>query len=83
MSTPSNRQANIDKLFDDFIADSSKDESLDEMIDALDEVIYKALLEKLGFSDSNDEQKQLVRQKMSEYMINMEFNNPISFIRQN
>ena len=76
MSTLSDRQASIDKLFDDFIANSSEDESLDEMIEALDEVIYKALLEKLGFSDSNDEQKRLIRQKMSEYMISMEFNNP-------
>jgi hypothetical protein len=76
MSTPSNRQANIDKLFDDFIANSSEDESLDEMIEALDEVIYKAILEKFGYANSCDAQKKLVRQKMNEFMMNMDFNIP-------
>lgn len=76
MSTPENRQTNINKLFDDYISSPTEDESLDEMIEALDEVIYKALLEKLDLSDSSDEQKKRVRLRMSKYMISMDFNNP-------
>ena len=76
MSTPPDRQAPIDQYFDEFINNDPGEESLDEMIEALDAVIYKALLEKLGYTESGDEQKNLVRQKMNEYMINMDFNNP-------
>lgn len=76
MSTSPDRQAAIDKYFDDFLVGGSSDESLDEMIEALDEVIYRALLEKLGYSNSSSEQKSLVRRKMNEFMMKMDFNAP-------
>ena len=76
MSTLPSRQDAINKLFDDFKGNGHEDESLDEMIEALDDVIYKALLEKLGYSNSSEEQKKLVRQKMRDYMMNMDFNSP-------
>lgn len=59
MNTPPERQANIEQIFDDFIENAPENESLDEMIEALDDVIYKALLEKLGYSNSSIEQKNL------------------------
>jgi len=76
MTTPIERQLNIDKLFDDFLANESPNDSLDEVIEAFNEVVYNALLEKLGYANSSDEQKSLVRTKMSEYMMNMDFNSP-------
>ena len=76
MSTLPSRQDAINKLFDDFKGNGHEDESLDEMIEALDDVIYKALLEKLGYINSSDDQKALVRQKMRDYMMNMDFNSP-------
>jgi type VI protein secretion system component VasK len=76
MSTLPARQDAIDKLFNDFEENGHKDESLDEMFEAIEEVVYMALLEKLGYSNSSDEQKKLVRLKMSEFMLNMDFNSP-------
>ena len=76
MSTLPSRQDAINKLFDDFKGNGHEDETLDEMIEALDDVIYKALLEKLGYINSSDDQKALVRQKMRDYMMNMDFNSP-------
>ena len=76
MNTTPERQENIEQIFDDFLENAPEDESSDEMIEALDDVIYKALLEKLGYSNSSIEQKKLVRQKMNEFMINMDFNTP-------
>jgi hypothetical protein len=76
MTTPIERQLNIDQLFDDFLASESPNDSLDEVIEAFNEVVYKALLEKLGHTNSSEEQKSLVRTKMSEYMMNMDFNSP-------
>lgn len=76
MSAPENRQLNIDKIFDDYIANESEFESLDEMIEEVDEAIFKAILEKFGHTKSSDAQKNLVRQKMNEFMINMDFNIP-------
>jgi hypothetical protein len=76
MSTSPDRQIKINELFDDFLANESENESLDEIIEALDEVVYKALLEKLGYANSSDEQKKLVYQKMKQYMLEMDFNIP-------
>jgi len=76
MSLLSDRQDAINKYFDDFLANTSEDESLDEMMEALDELIYVALLEKLGYTDSSDEQKKLVRLKMNEFMLSMDLNYP-------
>jgi len=76
MSTLPARQDAINKLFDDFQENGHEDESLDEMFEAFDEVVYMALLEKLGHSNSSNEQKKLVRLKMSEFMLNMDFNLP-------
>jgi hypothetical protein len=76
MSTLPSRQDAINKLFDDFRENGHEDESLDEMFEAFDEVVYMALLEKLGYSNSSDEQKKLVRIKMSEFMLNMDLNSP-------
>ena len=76
MSTSPDSQIKINELFDDFLANESEDESLDEIIEALDEVVYKALLEKLGYANSSDEQKKLVYQKMKQYMLEMDFNTP-------
>lgn len=76
MSTLPARQDAINKLFDDFTENGHEGESLDEMFEAFDEVVYMALLEKLGYSNSSDEQKRLVRLKMSEFMMNMDFNSP-------
>ena len=76
MSTSPTHQAKIEQYFDEFISNEPDHESLDEMIEALDDVIYKALLEKLGYSNSSEEQKKLVRQKMRDYMMNMDFNSP-------
>lgn len=76
MSTLPARQDAINKLFDDFQDSGHEDESLDEMFEAFDEVVYMALLEKLGYSNSSEEQKKLVRLKMSEFMLNMDFNSP-------
>jgi len=76
MSTLPARQDAINKLFDDFQDSGHEDESLDEMFEAFDEVVYLALLEKLGYSNSSEEQKKLVRLKMSEFMLNMDFNSP-------
>jgi hypothetical protein len=76
MSTLPSSQDAINKLFDDFRENGHEDESLDEMFEAFDEVVYMALLEKLGYSNSSDEQKKLVRLKMSEFMVNMDFNSP-------
>jgi hypothetical protein len=76
MTTPEKRQLNIDKIFDDFITNGSEFESLDEMIEEIDEVIFKAILEKFGHTNSSQAQKKLVRQKMNEYMMNMDFNTP-------
>lgn len=76
MTTTPDRQSNIDKHFDEYLSKASDDESLDEMIEALDQVIYMALLEKLGYTDSSDAQKKLVRLKMDEFMLNMDFNSP-------
>lgn len=76
MSTLPSSQDAINKLFDDFQENGHEDESLDEMLEAFDEVVYMALLEKLGYSNSSDEQKNLVRLKMSEFMVNMNFNSP-------
>jgi len=76
MTTPTERQRKIDKLFDEFLANESPNDSLDEVIEAFNEVVYRSLLEKLGYTDSSDEQKSLVRTKMSEYMMNMDFNSP-------
>lgn len=67
---------NIDKLFDDYLDNAPENESLEEMIEALDEVIFKALLEMLNYSNSCIEQKQLVRNKMNEFMTCMDFNSP-------
>ena len=71
MSTLPARQDAINKLFDDFQDSGHEDESLDEMFEAFDEVVYLALLEKLGYSNSSEEQKKLVRLKMSEFMLNL------------
>ena len=49
MSTLPARQDAINKLFDDFQDSGHEDESLDEMFEAFDEVVYLALLEKLGY----------------------------------
>jgi hypothetical protein len=76
MTTPIERQRNIDKLFDNFLAGESPNDSLDETIEAFNEVVYNALLEKLGYTNSSVEQKSLVRIKMSEYMMDMDFNSP-------
>ncbi len=76
MSTHPDRQKKIDQIFDNFLLNESDDESLDEKIEALEEVIYNALLEKLGYADSSEEQKKLVYQKMKQYMYDMDFNNP-------
>lgn len=76
MNTPPERQTNIEKILDDFLDNAPENESLDEMIEALDDVIYKALLEKFGYSNSSIEQKKLVREKMNEFMLNMDFNTP-------
>lgn len=76
MSILPERQEAIDKCFDQFLENRRDDESLDEVIEALEEVVYRALLEKLGFSNSSNEQKKLVRQKMNEFMIAMDFNVP-------
>lgn len=76
MTTPENRQLNIDKIFDDFIVNESEFESLDEMIEEIDEAIFKALLEKFGHTNSCDAQKKLVRKKMNEFMMSMDFNVP-------
>lgn len=76
MTTPEYRQRNIDKIFDDFIANESEFESSDEIIEALDVAIYKAILEKFGYADSSEAQKMLVHQKMNEFMMNMDFNIP-------
>lgn len=76
MSTPENRQLNIDKIFDDYIANESEFESLNEMIEEVDEAIFMAILEKFGHTNSSDAQKKLVRQKMNEFMMNMDFNIP-------
>jgi len=76
MSTLPARQDAINKLFDDFMENGHENESLDEMFEAFDEVVYVALLEKLGYSNSSNEQKKLVRLKMSEFMLNMDFNSP-------
>jgi hypothetical protein len=76
MSSSPSRQEAINKYFDDFLENANEDESLDEMIEALDEVIYMALLEKLGYVNSSDEQKKLVRLKMNEFMMDMDLNIP-------
>lgn len=76
MNTLPERQAAIDKHFDDFLEGGADGESLDEMFEAFEEVVFMALLEKLGYSNSSDEQKKLVRLKMSEFMLNMDFNSP-------
>lgn len=76
MNTPPERQGNIEQILDDFIENAPENESIDEMIEALDDVIYKVLLEKLGYSNSSIEQKKLVREKMNEFMLNMDFNTP-------
>ena len=76
MNPLSDRQDAINKYFDDFLENTSEDESLDEMMEALDELIYVALLEKLGYTDSSDEQKKLVRLKMNEFMLSMDVNCP-------
>ena len=76
MSTLPSRQDAINKLFDDFKKNGHEDESLEEMFEAFDELVYMALLEKLGYSNSSEEQKKLVRLKMSEFMLNMDFNSP-------
>jgi hypothetical protein len=74
--TSNQTQKNINKIFDEYLDNAPQNESLDEMIEALDEVIYKALLEMLGYSNSSPDQKKLVREKMYEFMISMDFNNP-------
>ena len=74
--TTNQTQKNIDKLFDDYLENAPENESLEEMIEALDEVIYMALLAMLGYSNSCTEQKQLVRNKMNEFMTSMDFNSP-------
>jgi hypothetical protein len=76
MSALPTRQDAIDNLFDEFRANGRKDESLDEMFEAFDEVVYLALLEKLGYSNSSDEQKKHVRQKMNKFIIAVNFNIP-------
>jgi hypothetical protein len=76
MSSLPERQEAINKYFDDFLANASEDESLDEMMEAFDEAIYMALIEKLGYTNSSDEQKMLVRTKMNEFMISMDLNAP-------
>jgi hypothetical protein len=76
MSSLPERQEAINKYFDDFLANASEDESLDEMMEAFDEAIYIALIEKLGYTNSSDEQKMLVRTKMNEFMISMDLNVP-------
>ena len=76
MSSLPERQEAINKYFDDFLANASKDESLDEMMEAFDEAIYTALIEKLGYANSSDEQKMLVRIKMNEFMMSMDLNVP-------
>lgn len=76
MSTSPTQQAKMEQYFDEFISNEPDHESLDEMIEALDDVIYKVLLEKLGYINSSDDQKKLVRQKMRDYMMNMDFNSP-------
>ena len=76
MSSLPERQEAINKYFDDFLANASEDESLDEMMEAFDEAIYMALIEKLGYTNSSDEQKMLVRIKMNEFMISMDLNVP-------
>jgi hypothetical protein len=74
--TSNQAQNNINKLFDEYLNNADGNESLEEMIEALDEVIYKALLEMLGYSTSCTAQKKLVRNKMNEFMTHMDFNNP-------
>lgn len=74
--TSSQTQENINKLFDEYLDNAPENESLDEMIEAVDDVIYKALLEMLGYSNSCTNQKKLVREKMNEFMMGMDFNNP-------
>ena len=76
MSTSPTQQAKMEQYFTEFISNEPDHESLDEMIEALDDVIYKVLLEKLGYINSSDDQKTLVRQKMRDYMMNMDFNSP-------
>jgi signal recognition particle GTPase len=76
MSSLPDRQEAINKYFDDFLVNTSKDESLDKMMESFDELIYTALLEKLGYSNSSDEQKKLVRLKMNEFMMDMDLNSP-------
>lgn len=69
-------QQNINKLFDEYLDTAPQNESIDEMIEALHDVVYEALLEKLGYTNSCSAQKKLVRLKMNEFMMNMEFNSP-------
>ena len=76
MSTFPIHQAKIERYFDEFISNAPDTESLDEMIKSLDDVIYKALLEKLDYINSSEDQKTLVRRKMRDYMMNMDFNSP-------
>jgi hypothetical protein len=75
--TTNQAQQNINKLFDEYLDNVDENESPDEMIEALDEVIYKALLEMLGYSNSDATQKKLVRKKMYEFMMSMDFNSPV------
>lgn len=74
--TTNQAKQNINKLFDEYLDNVDENESPDEMIEALDEVIYEALLEMLGYSNSSSSQKKLVREKMSEFMMGMDFNSP-------
>jgi hypothetical protein len=76
MSSLPDRQEAINKYFDDFLANTREDESLDEMMESFDELIYTALLEKLGHANSSDEQKKLIRLKMNEFMMDMDLNAP-------
>lgn len=76
MRKTSSSDVRIEKIFDDFIENGSQNESLDEMLKAFNEVVYRAFLEKHGHTNSSEDQKNLLREKMNQVMVNMDLNLP-------